>query len=365
MKPTCTPTKQHFYLGLLICYVILFAAYANGRYAWTPLDDDAIMLTQHSANVYAEATLSPRSGAYPFGFAYPALNTFLAHATGLSIEMLQHLVQPFLVVILIPLGYVAFRSLTGSAATGLLAALLLFLQPEFLFEALRSSHAKITWAMAMLMLHLLARSFRAGGANRRFAVWVVLFYPAAFALITSNSFFASSYIFGIALAFVGSRVLDRLRRRSALVPPQLGRLWLVAVSCLVLAFIFIFYLYPPALNQFVTLRQQYDKLAALFLGVESDTLANPYAYVGGTWISIQVYLLVSSANWLILALSFVQWIHLGWQQWRGRALAPQALLLWLLYVAFALLLAVAVGLDIAGLLSANLQVRLFPHLMII
>lgn len=368
MRPGGAAPTPRIYLALLAAFVVLVVLYVNGRYDWTWVNDDAIVLTKTSRNVYVEATLSPKSKAYQFGFAYPAVNTFMAQITGQPIEGLQDYVQPFLVVVLVPLSFIAFRGITGSTATGVLAALLLFLQPEFLFEVLRSSHAKVTWSMALAMVFLLSRSLTPGHGRPRIAVWVILFYLAAFAAISSNSFFASSYVFGLALVFAGTRVAASLRRYEGDAYARLGRLWLVVVSCLVLVFVFIFYLYEPALTQFRFLKHELDKLAVLLFGAESEgaaTLANPYAYVGGTWTSFGVYLFVSSANWLVLVLSFGRWLALGWHQVRHhQTLAPQRALLWWLYPAFALLLATAVALDFLGLLSTNLQVRLFPHLMV-
>ncbi|MGC9347638.1 MAG: hypothetical protein ACP5JG_05830 [Anaerolineae bacterium] len=361
------PTPQRrVYVALLACYILLVAAYVNGRFAWRGLYDDAIRLTQLSENVYAEGTLLPTGGAYSFGYAYPALNTVLAHVTGIPVEALQHFAQPFLAIVLLPLSYVAFRGLTGSDAIAGLGTLLLFLQPEFLFEALRSSHAKVTWAMALLMLFLLTRGFCSQGRRHRAIVAVPLFYLVAFALIASSSFFASTYIFGIGLVFVGARLLGRLRRTNAPVVAQLSRLWLVAVACMVLVFVFIFYIYPPARAQLSSLKRELDRLSVLLLGAEpTEPLVNPYVHVSGTWINGQAYLLVSCANWLVLLLSFGRWIYLGRQQWLRRwTLGPGELLLWLLYAAFSFMLATAVLFDVLGLLSANLQVRLFAHLVI-
>ncbi len=74
---------------------------------------------------------------------------------GNPLETLQLVLQPFLVVLLVPVAYAAYRTLIGSAPVALLASLLLFLSPEFLFEATRSSHAKVTWLLALTTLFVL------------------------------------------------------------------------------------------------------------------------------------------------------------------------------------------------------------------
>jgi hypothetical protein len=362
--------KRSFTSGLLILlglYIIIVVLYINGRYSGSWLNDDAIQLTRLSQYVYNEGTITPPQGAYSYGYAYQSLNSFLAHLSGVPVVIWQELWQPFVVVILVPISFIAFRSLVGASHTALLAVILLFLQPEFLFEALRSSHAKITWSLALLMLFLLARSFRSEGQQKGFGAGVLAFYLATFALITSNSFFASNYIFGIFFAFVGILILRRLPWSGAIpIPPQMRRLGLVALSCLILAFSFIFYIYSPALQQFVELDSIVDKVAALFFDVERTTATNPYGYVGTTWLSTSVYLAVSAANWIVLFFSFIAWLYWGRHYLiRRQPIPPTVLLLWLLYTASAFLLAIAVILDVSGSLSANLQVRLFPHFMVV
>ena len=349
------------YLLFLALYALLVAGYVGVRFAWGWQDDDAARLTRHSQNVYLEATAQPSSGAYPFGYAYPALNTVLSHVTGLPIAMMQTYVQPFLIVLLVPVAYAAFRSLTGERATALLASLLLFLQPEFLFESMRSSHAKVTWLLALTMLFVLARSLREQHGGWALGRWVFLFYLAAFALIASSSFFASSYLFGVAFAFAGGWVLARWRGEQW-PSSRLARLTYVALSCSILLFLSLFYLYRPSLLQLRELGNAAAQVATLVLGADAT---NPYGYVASAWRAPWLYPVLTLLNWLVLGISFLAWLLKGRALLRRDRLPPHLLLLWLLYTAFALLLAISILLDLSGVLSANLQVRLFPHFMIL
>ncbi|HQE70673.1 MAG TPA: hypothetical protein PK071_06105, partial [Atopobiaceae bacterium] len=254
----------------------------------------------------------------------------------------------------------------GRSQASSLAALLLFLSPEFLFEATRSSHAKVTWLMALTMLSMLAKSLRSGHAPRRLAVWVALFYVAAYALITSNSFFASSYVFGFAFAFVSTYLLLSLRRTRSIATSKVHRLAYITVSSLLVVFLFIFYLYPPAQAQFDTLRSELDRLSVLFLGVEPSTGANPYTYTQATWLNFPVYLALTSFNWIVLLLSFMVWLHKGWLFWvRREHMSANEFLLWLLYGSFGFIMVLSVLADLLGLLSANLQLRIFPHFLLV
>ena len=355
-----------FFFLLLGFYIFLFAAYIGVRFAWHGFDGDAIRLTALSQNVLTEGTLSPRQGGYPYGYLYGSLNVYLAYLTGLSILVLQTVIQPFLIVLLIPVAFTAYRSVVSRVEIAGLAALFLFLSPEFLYEATRSSHAKITYLLALTMLWILAQSFRSDLTPRRLVSWILLFYIVAYALISSNSFFASSYIFAIAFGFIATHILLALNWTREGVSPRLRRLSFVTVSSLLLVFLFIFYLYPPALNQVGTLRSVWDKISAFFLSFEPTRGANPYAYVQQTWISMWVYLTLTLFNWLMLFLSFAVWLHMAWRLLiRREKLSAQELLLWLLYASFAGMLFTSVIIDRTGALSSNLQLRLFPHLMLV
>lgn len=353
------------FLLLLAIYVLLLAGYVSLRYGGRVVQDDATALTLASQRVLAGATIAP-PGGYSYGYAYPALNTFLAHLTGASIESLQAFVQPLLVVLLAPISFAAYRSLTGRRRVAMLAALLLFLSPEFLFEATRSSHAKMTWLLALTMLFILARSLRPGPHPGWLVPWVAAFYLATFALITSNSFFASGYIFGIAFAFTTTLVLLSFRRVSPALGARMRRLSYVTASTWLLVFLFSFYLYPPVWRVFGELRSTLDRLSVFLLSVEPTGGTDPYAYTQSTWLSLGVYLALTAFNWTVLLLSFAVWLRQGWLLWVRRVDMPaHRLLLWLLYGSFGLLMVLSVLVDLSGGLSANLQLRIFPHFLMV
>lgn len=353
--------KWHLLLAL---YALLVAGYVGARFLWNWTSTDDARLTLAAERLYTEGTVVPRADAYPFGYAYPVLNVFLSHWTGLPIRTLQVLVQPFMVVLLVPLAFATFRNLTGSATAGGLAAMFLFLQPEFLFEAVRSSHPKLTWALALGLLYTLSTSFSMAETGKSIGKWVVLSYLFAFGLTTSSAFFASSYLFAIAGAFAGWRLLRRWARRQNERWMPLMRLLYVVLSCSILLYVFIYHIYPPVRSQLSILRSIIDQVALLFLSV--DVATNPYRYVRQAWISEQLYLMLTLFNWLVLAISAGFWIARMRKVWRGVGeLSPNQLFAWLLYGGFGLLLALSVLLDLAGVLSANLQVRIFPHLMIV
>jgi hypothetical protein len=363
MKNAPNRYSTGWYLFLLAGYVLLAAGYIGARFLWNWTSTDDARLTVAAEAIYAEGTIVP-SETYPFGYGYPALNTFLSHLTGLSIRTLQVYVQPFLVVLLVPLAFIAYQNLTGRPETAIIASLMLFLQPEFLFESARSSHAKLTWALALSLLYALAVSFREAEAGRPIGKWVVLSYLFAFGLATSSAFFASSYLFAIACSFLGWRLWRRWGRQQAGRWSPLMRLLYVTLSCSVLLYVVIYHVYPPAGGQLAILRSIADQIAMLLLGVEVAT--NPYRYVQAAWISEGVYIALTFFNWLVLLLSFGFWLLRAKRILEGREeISPNQLFLWLLYGGFGLFLAISVVMDLAGVLSANMQVRIFPHLMVV
>jgi hypothetical protein len=356
--------SARLYLLGLILYALLIAAYVGFRFGWGWLDGDAVLLSVASQSTYLEGTLAPDVGPYYLGYGYPTLNTFLAHLGGIHIEALQVYVQGFLLALLVPVSYSAFHALLGDAAAAALASLLLFLQPDFLFEGLRSSHAKFTWLLALGMLFVLARSLEAAGSGRTLARWATLFYLLAYGLIACNVFFASSYIFALGFAFLGGWALALWRRRGLSGEKHLRRLLYVTLACSILVFVFFFYIYPPAMGLTYFFQTAVDRVSGFLLDVETGV--DPYRYVQGAWVSPGVYLVLSSLSWLVLGLSFANWAHKAWRLLRRQeSMLPGQWLLWLVYTGFAFLLALGVFLDRAGALSANLQVRLFPHLMIV
>lgn len=360
-----TSLPRYFYVLAIALYVLLVITFIQVRFTGQWIDADATNLTLLSQNVFQEARLIPRSGAYPFGYAYSALNTFLAHLTGLSITSIQNTLQPFLIMLLVAPAYAAFHALSEDRVVAGLATLLLFLQPDFLFETVRSSHAKLTWLLALTVLFLLSRSMADRSNRESLHRWVLLFYLATLGLLSSSIFFGSSYILAFIFAFLATQFLSRLPTTQTFsIPHNVRRLSYVTMVSFTLVFLMMFYLYSPSLSQLQQLTTIMDQISSLLLGVENIG-ANPYAYVGQAWNSTFTYLLLTSLNYVILLTSFLGWLEIGRRLIRGQQIQVSRFLLWLFYTSFAGLLAFSIVIDVAGVLSSNMQVRLFPHLMVI
>ncbi len=354
-------------LGVLLAAGAAVAVYVALRYGGLWGDSDTHAFATFIRAMLADGRLVPDEHVYAHGYGYPVLATFLVHATGLPVAQLQIAGGALLSAWLVPPAWLAYRELTGSGRGATLATVILLVQPEFLFPILRGSHEKFTRGLMFVCLYLLARSILVQRQWRRFAVYVLAFYLAVFALITFNNLMATSFIvaLGLALAFsLGARRAVGWRVDGSTATSR-RLLYAVGIS-LVLVFLFTFHAYPPAQKSILTVESLVDRLALLVLDVE-QTAGNPYQTISTTWISLPVYLLVSIANWLLLTVSFCLWSAQTLALWRNRTW-PQggrADLLWSLYGAFGLLGAGSIAVDLSGALAGNMQHRMFPSFAMI
>lgn len=355
------------WLGPLL-YMLIVGLYFTARFMgrWAETDSAAL---SNIVRVFVQAGhLVPSQGdVYSNGYTYQAISAFIVASTGLDVSMLQQIIYPLVAMLLVLPAWMMYRELTGDAPGAALATLLLFTQPEFLFMVLRSSHEKFTRLLMILCLYLLARSFKLRDRPGQFAAHVALFYVVVFALIASNNLLAHSFIFAVAVALVLGWLLEgRFSRASFKDNNTLRRLAYVLIISLGLVYILTFYIYPPAQGSLLVLRSIWDRIAVLFLDVQNTSTLS-YQQVQSGWISLPVYFMLSFADWIVLAASFVIWTGLSWQWFvRGVKPATQTIwLVWLFYTAFAIQGAISIVADASGVLGSNLQHRLFPSFAIV
>lgn len=355
------------WLGPLL-YMLVVGLYFTARFMgrWSETDSAAL---GNIVRVFVQAgRLVPAQGdVYSNGYTFQAISAFIVACTGVEVATLQQIIYPLTAALLVLPAWMMYREFTGGAPAAALATLLLFTQPEFLFVVLRSSHEKFTRLLMIVCLYFLARSFKLRDRPGHFAAHVALFYCAAFALIASNNLLAHSFIFAVALALVlGWLLQGRFARVAFNDSHTQRRLAYVLIISLGLVYILTFYIYPPAQGSLFVLRTIWDRIAVLFLDMQSSsTLA--YQQVESGWVSLPVYFLLSFADWAVLAASFVIWLRLSWRWFaRGARPANQTIwLVWLFYTAFAIQGAISIVADASGVLGSNLQHRLFPSFAIV
>jgi hypothetical protein len=352
-------------MGALILFALGLGLYFVLRFGGNWMEIDTANLTMWSQAMREEAELAPPGKAYPHGFSYSVVVMWLSYLTGVPIPKLQTIILPIVGTITVAVvAWMFFRTVLGKPGLAMLATMLLCMQPDFIIVTCRGSHEKLTWPLTMLAVSLLYRSATKPHDFRRFAIHVGLFYMIVYALVTINSFFASTFIAAIIVSLLVGLAVHRLQRGASaqVIPHQLKRLVLISASGMIFLYFFIFHMYAPARDALNILPTMVDKVATLFLGFLPQT--NPYAYIGWGWISPWAYLALSLSTWLLLLTSLVEWLRQGYHMLTGASLRLPEHLPWLLYAGFAVQVAVAIVLDLVGILGANLQLRILPGVTI-
>ena len=296
---------------------------------------------------------------YNNGFGYGIQLAFLSLITGLSVQTIQ-ISSSVWVFVLALVAFITYRELLMNNAAAALAVFLLFIQPDFLFYILRGSHERNTWIYALLMIFLLARSYHYLQNTSKLLVYVGLFYIVYWAFLSSNVYFAATFMSAILFSFVGGWVLSRVSGRNHPLNKTkqvtLQRMIVISLTCFILLFVFITYTYKPALQIYYLFTSMSDRISLMLLGTQQAETPISYQYLSQAWRSQQAYLVLTGVQWLITLLSLVAW---GIGLFKLSKLDQNSWLLWLLYSAFGVLMVLGVVADYAGFLSSNLQLRMF------
>lgn len=346
---------------LLMVLALLFAMYWSLRYSGLSNESDTIVLSLGAEGVSHEGTLTPSQSAYVNGYGYPAALATISQITGVTIGDLQRLGGYWLPVIAL-VAYITYRKLIQSPVVAALGVLFLFMQPDFLFYVMRSSHERSTWTLGLLVIWLWANIYT-GSLRKVRVIGVPLIYLLIWAMIANNAYLASTIMVTYTIALLAFSILWWLK----IIPPSLFEtrqnagnwMFFIPLISVVLIFVSTFYVYKPSLGYYITLKSITDRLAVMFLAAEPSS--DPYTYTRSAWRSTTVYLALTSVQWVILLASFAAWVRDGLAFIRRRENFPLGrLALWLLYLGFAVQVSAAMVIDFSGVLASNLQVRLFP-----
>jgi hypothetical protein len=359
----------------LFAFALVVGAYFTFRFGGRWAEWDTASQADAIRSMLRMRTILPNEGSlYPNGYMFGAVSTFILALTGLETATLLQALYPLVSATLVIIAWPLYRELTGSGKGATLATLLLFIQPEFLFVILRGSHERVLRALLFLSLFVLVRSFRFAGRTRAYSAYVFLFYLSVYGTIATNSLFGSSYVWALAVALTGSWVAGYFGPGLKAVSQRLQkRLIYVPLTCVVLAFVFNSFIYPPAGNGLTQLPDIYDRLTRLLLTTNPETnqgkivAYNPYAAVVDSWIDVKVYFLVSIGTYVLLLSSAFVWIRTGlhWLAGKGDPPTLGRWLLWLLYSAFMAQGLLSIVADRAGMLGGNLQYRSFPSFVMV
>ena len=345
-------------LILLLILGIFSGAYFLLRFGGLSMDGDSSRMTLIADWIKNTATLD-NNYTYSHGISYGTLVAVFSLVTGLEVQTTQ-LASFIFVFPLLLAAFIAFREMLDDAGAGLLAALILLLQPDFLFYIVRGSHEKFTWAFALLMLYLLFRSQAITHSLKQLLIFILLFYFTFWGMVMSNAFFASAYLLAISLGlligWLFARVVFRRRNQSYLPEAWFKRLLLISISCFIVYYTFVAHIYTPALNALTLYEQLVDKVILLFFDVEPFEPTSSVQYLATAWRSQSLYLLVTGFQWLTALGGFAVWL---WSTLNIVRLKQNKRFLWQMYTSFGILLLFGTIADTAGWLSENLQLRAF------
>jgi len=357
-------SQQHrLLLVILFLYMVLVGGYAVARYSFRAVHGDTTALAIATETMHDEGHIQPTTGVvYQHGFTYQVTSLVLLAVTGLSVQDLQTALWPLIAPLGLGIAAFAFYlQITKNRLTAVLAVFLLLLQADVLFVTLRGSHEKLDWPLMLVALMLLSDSVEL--PLQKMIRRVLLFYLVVFTMSTINVFFASTFVTALAVSFILA-ILVKLYARTRLSATtasdtEPSRLFYVSLSCALLVFVSMAYVYPVALSNLRTLRGILEQISALLLSFEIK--GNPYGYVAFGWTSPWVYLGLTVYTWLLIILSLIVWIRRGIAIFRAPPVGwLRDNLDWLLYAGFTLQLGISLVVDVAGALGQNMQLRVFP-----
>jgi hypothetical protein len=351
------------YIVLAFTTVLLTASYVLIRYGrfWN-MGGDTQLFSETSMRMIESGQLVTGS-AYPNGYGFQSLVTFIVHISGMDMVLLQSIGSALLVAWLILPTWLLYRAFLETPRGAALATAILFVQPEFLFGITRGTHEKFTRGLMMLCLFLLIISLRSQQRSVRSAGAIISFVVIAYSLVAFNNLMATSFIAAIGLSLLMLMLLDNRYIRPHILHISRNvkrRLAFATAISLILSFLFVFYLYEPALRNLLFLNTVFERLSALFLEFET-TAINPYEVAQLGWRNTYIYFLLSLSNWILLLGSLTVWLWytLAWLRKTWQPESYGILLLWLSFTVFAFQGTVSVFIDISGSIG-NLQHRLFP-----
>ncbi len=354
-------TTWNFIFILVIFYALFSRIYYIFRFNGRWIEWDTGAWTKFIQAVYNQKTIIPTTGVYSNGYGYQVISTYLLSVTNLSVRSLQSLVYPVIGVVSVLVAYSLYLEFCGNKKVALLSAFLLCLSPDFLFRTSRGSHERFTFLFILLVIFILTRTFTLDRSKKdylkNFVVYVLMFYVVVYALITINTFFASSFIIAVIFAFLFGYMIS-----SKLPVYDFRRLIYTAATSIVFIFSNMFYIYSPArtlLNYADTIR---DKAVLVGLSI-ADQPTPQYAYILYTWPSFHTYLFLTLFNWIIAPLSLIAYLRLVYDfiVKRKRLSSPLVLLL-IFYTIFSLQLLLFIYTDRLGVFT-HLELRIFPVLM--
>lgn len=354
--------KRFIIFFIFICfYALLSHLYFVFRYSGQWVETDSVFIAKAIKSVFLEGTLTPSENVYSNGFGYQVIASFIVNITNISIQQYAQYYHPIITASSVFIIYSLFNEFTKDRNIALLSTFLLLLQPDLLFTSSRNTHEGFTYFLIMMAMLALAKSF----SKTNFSVFVpmiLIFYLSIFALTSMNSFFAFSFVFAITFAFVaGCLFSNKFSQRVSF-----KRLSYSSSISIIIIFLTIFYIYPPSNTLLTTMDYFYNQANTLLLTVEAQSTPQ-YDYIYEMWVSPYVWFFLTLFNWIIAPMSFIMWLMLAHdffkQKNQGQFNNSLSLLL-MFYAVFSIQLVISIIADRFVGIGSNIELRIFPVLII-
>lgn len=353
----------------LLAVALLYGAFFVLRYGGLWIENDTGVFSNAAVEFIRHGTIFyPQP--YPHGFAYTAVLGGLSLLTGLGANTLNTVVMPFVgITLLVVPGYLAFSQMVASRAVAVLSALLLLAIPNITFSALRGTHEKLSMAFVCMGLFCLFKALDAMAVGSRVhrLLWVALFLLVNFLNAASNDYFASTFTFALTLTLGLGWMLQKFRRvdPAADVRGMLRAMTLLTAASWAIVLATMFWVYPPARQDFLLVNGVMSKLTHLFATLQPSS--NPYSSAAAQWANGTTYQLLNLFRWFVVVCSASMWaVHSYHVVFKRRLLTRGQLFLLSMYSAFALLVVASVPVDFSGLAAgANLEVRNFTYVTLV
>jgi hypothetical protein len=350
--------QTHTLAVLLAAFALTLGLYYSLRFGGWSMEGDASSQAVAAAGMIKGGALDS-TGRYTNGFGYTAQLVLTSFVSGLDVQDIQ-LGSSLYVFVLALVSFITYREYLDSAMGAGLGVILLFIQPDFLFYAIRGSHEKCVWMYALLMLFLLSKSNQYLSKPLRLVLYIGLFYTVFWSFTSTNVYFAAVFMGAILISLIVGWMVSRfVGKEYGLDDGHTGtlqRMIIISLACGLIVFIFINYTYSPALNTYYYFSDFSDRVSLLLLGSQPLETPTSYQIFGLAWRSQGAYLALTGIQWLITLVSLVVW---GSGLFSLHSMDKKQWLLWLMYGAFGGLLLFGLVADYTGFMSTNLQLRMF------
>lgn len=353
--------KKIIHLILVYLYVLFSHIYFICRYSGRWGDWDSSFMVKAFQAVYEEATILPTTVIYENGFGSQVIASFIVNISNITIQEYSLIIHPIITTVYVFIAYSLFFQLTGKHNISVVSTLLISLQPEFFWTSARNTHEGFTYLMVLIAIFSLTKSISMNKeTTQRYSAYVVIFYTSIMCMISLNSFFASSFIITMMISFIVLYIMSKKIKTTF----YLKRFIYMPTTCIVLIFTYMFYIYAPAENFFIYSVTFMDKIASLFNVVDAQSTPQ-YEYIYKMWVSPYIWFLLTLFNWIIAFFSFIMFLKMSRDLAATRKrIEPKSALLLSYYFSYSLLLVIYIFADRFGEYASNMELRIFPLLMI-